>query len=154
MKTIKTLFMIWIGVVLLLSIVPAAYAISPVGQWNTTFYHEPDYSIGATQGICFQSDGTWYGTSYSWSGTWYRKGLSNEVVLTGRSTSGTYLEGATLEIAAYGHIMGSWQEYNNTNTSFYWNQVKLLRTKAEGVACDPAYYSLPGDDGPASISSE
>jgi hypothetical protein len=48
-----------------------------VGQWNVTFYFEPNLSAGKTQGICFKEDGTWYSTTFvSWVGDWFEKGDS------------------------------------------------------------------------------
>jgi hypothetical protein len=53
----------------------AAMAASPVGQWNVTFYEEPSLAKGATQGICYKSDGTWYSSTFSnWHGDWFQKG--------------------------------------------------------------------------------
>ena len=53
----------------------AAMAASPVGQWNVTFYREPSLAKGATQGICYKSDGTWYSSTFSnWHGDWFQKG--------------------------------------------------------------------------------
>jgi hypothetical protein len=37
-----------------------AMAASPVGQWNITFYLEPGLGTGATQGICYLANGTWF----------------------------------------------------------------------------------------------
>ncbi len=48
---------------------------SPVGQWDVTFYIEPNLTTGLTQGICFNSNGTFDSTTYSsWSGYWEQKG--------------------------------------------------------------------------------
>src|SRR4051794_41946857 len=53
----------------------AAMAASPVGQWNVTFHVEPSLTKGATQGVCYKSDGTWYSSTFSnWHGDWFQKG--------------------------------------------------------------------------------
>src|SRR5689334_22921583 len=53
----------------------AAMAASPVGQWNVTFYQEPNLTKGATQGVCYQADGTWFSTTFAtWHGVWFQKG--------------------------------------------------------------------------------
>ncbi len=53
----------------------AAMAASPVGQWNVTFFFEPGLIQGATQGICFQPDGSWFATTFAgWQGGWVQKG--------------------------------------------------------------------------------
>jgi hypothetical protein len=52
-----------------------ASAASPVGQWSVTFYLEPGLTTGATQGICFLSNNTWYSsTVHGWVGDWFQKG--------------------------------------------------------------------------------
>jgi hypothetical protein len=52
-----------------------AMAASPVGQWNITFYLEPGLGTGATQGICYLANGTWFSTTFSnWKGDWFEKG--------------------------------------------------------------------------------
>lgn len=52
-----------------------AFAASPVGQWNVTFYLEPGLTAGATQGICFRANGTWFSTTFSnWNGDFFQKG--------------------------------------------------------------------------------
>lgn len=52
-----------------------ASAASPVGQWNVTFYLEPGLTTGATQGICYLANGTWYSTTFpDWDGDWFQKG--------------------------------------------------------------------------------
>jgi hypothetical protein len=48
---------------------------SPVGQWTVTFYIEPGLATGATQGICFGADGTWYSSTFAnWRGRWFTAG--------------------------------------------------------------------------------
>ena len=51
----------------------AAVAASPVGQWNVTFYIEPNLAKGATQGVCYEPDGTWFSTTFAgWHGGWFQ----------------------------------------------------------------------------------
>lgn len=53
----------------------AAVAASPVGQWNVTFYLEPNLTKGVTQGVCYKADGTWFSTTFAgWHGGWFQKG--------------------------------------------------------------------------------
>jgi hypothetical protein len=57
------------------SAAPQVSAASVIGQYNVTFYLEPNLAKGATQGICFKSDGTWFSTTFSnWQGDWFLKG--------------------------------------------------------------------------------
>ena len=53
----------------------AAMAASPVGQWNAKFYIEPNLAKGATQGVCYEPDGTWFSTTFAgWHGGWFQDG--------------------------------------------------------------------------------
>src|SRR5690348_7231568 len=53
----------------------AATAASPVGQWNVTFYVEPNLAKAATQGVCYRSDGSWFSTTLGgWHGAWFQDG--------------------------------------------------------------------------------
>ncbi|SFE58183.1 hypothetical protein [Nitrosomonas sp. Nm166] len=45
------------------------------GQWTVQFYLEPGLTTGASQGICFKADGTWFSTTFGgWEGDWFKKG--------------------------------------------------------------------------------
>lgn len=45
------------------------------GQWTIQFYLEPNLAVGASQGICFEADGTWHSTTFGgWEGDWLLKG--------------------------------------------------------------------------------
>ena len=69
----------------------AAMAASPVGQWNVTFFFEPGLIQGATQGICFQPDGSWFATTFpNWQGGWFQKGDR----LRWHGTTGDFLSSA------------------------------------------------------------
>lgn len=75
MKKLKQTFTALVSALLLMGFGSAAFAASPVGQWNVTFYLEPGLTTGATQGICFLSNGTWYSSTFSgWNGDWFQKG--------------------------------------------------------------------------------
>jgi len=38
-------------------------------------YNEPGLTLGASQGICFVNNGTWYSSTFAnWNGDWFRKG--------------------------------------------------------------------------------
>lgn len=73
----RYIIIVMVTLTLSLGIVGAhsALAASPVGEWKVTFYLEPGLSTGATQGICFKADGTWYSTTFAgWDGDWLWKG--------------------------------------------------------------------------------
>ena len=62
------------GVGLAQSVSPAVSTANVIGQYNVTFYLEPNLAKGTTQGICFK-DGTWFSTTFSnWQGDWFLKG--------------------------------------------------------------------------------
>ena len=64
-----------LSILTLFVVAGTAMAASPEGQWTVSYYLEPGLSTGASQGICFKADGTWYSSTFSgWSGMWKQKG--------------------------------------------------------------------------------
>jgi hypothetical protein len=75
MKTAKTVLASSVFLGMAFGTAANAMAASPVGQWNITFYGEPGLVTGATQGICYKADGTWFSTTFpNWNGDWFEKG--------------------------------------------------------------------------------
>jgi hypothetical protein len=75
MKTAKTFLASSVVLGMAFGAAANAMAASPVGQWNITFYLEPGLVQGATQGVCYKADGTWYSTTFSnWNGDWFQNG--------------------------------------------------------------------------------
>lgn len=78
MQTLKRSLRVLLPLLVILMGASNAFAVpssAVVGQWNVIFYLEPGLSTGATQGICFSSDGTWVSTTVAgWNGDWFLKG--------------------------------------------------------------------------------
>lgn len=75
MKTAKTVLASSVFLGMAFGTAASAMAASPVGQWNITFFLEPGLVPGATQGICYKADGTWFSTTFpNWNGDWFQNG--------------------------------------------------------------------------------
>jgi hypothetical protein len=109
---------------------------SPVGYWRATAYNDntPNLALLHTQNICFNNNGTWWGTFPGWSGRWFQKGNNasgngNRVRLLGNFSGGGGNDSAELDFVNLKLMTGPWTEFLDVPSGvggfFFWLRVEL-----------------------------
>lgn len=114
---------------------------SPVGYWAFVSYYIPGGSQHANQGVCFQANNTWYGTTQHWNGDWFQNGSEFEWY----GNAPIVLNGQPVNIAVVGMsqfassvMTGNYAEWLIPGTPpLAWDKHYTYQLVYQGAVCPP-----------------
>ncbi|WP_431481957.1 hypothetical protein [Pseudomonas thivervalensis] len=112
----KKLFSVLIAAVLATQTLHAFAEISPVGSWQSAFYHVPGGGFYANQTYCFKADNTWYSSSQAgWKGAWFQNGddfqWNGSVPMPGAGNANNLATIGISKLVVAGSMSGNYAEW-------------------------------------------